>query len=221
MTTNKRFLFCDLEATGLGEHAGLLEIYMCLTNHHFKPGPTLHLVCGKPIWYQFEPHPAIWDEEARAMHEKNGLLEEMKAIGCLNPDWAQVQKTMYAWLQALPGKPGDRYLAGSSVHTDRDFLAKIGMPIGQYVSHRHFDLASFKALDLVSGTKFLAEKKVTDHRARTDVEADIEAAKLVQGFWRSAADNKPVTTCGNYADYDPPGGCRRLRGHDGNCGGAT
>lgn len=185
MTTNKRFLFVDLEATGLSEHAGLLEIYMVLTNHRFKPGPSLHLVCGTPILFQSKNYGAIWEEDALEMHSNNGLIADMAAIGCLNPDWVSVKKAMYGWLDSLPGKPGDRYLAGSSVHTDRDFLAKRGLGIDSYISHRHFDLSTFKALDLISGTKLLAEKKVTDHRARTDVLADIEAAKRVQGLWKS------------------------------------
>ncbi len=183
MTTNKRFLFVDLEATGLSENAGLLEIYAVLTNHRFKPRNTLHLVCGQPIRHYSQD--IVWDEDALEMHSNNGLISEMKEIGCLNANYYQVQKALYFWLDSLPGKAADRYLAGSSVHGDRQFLSKMGLPIDSYVSHRHFDVSVFKAMDLISGTKLLEEKKVTDHRARTDVLIDIAVAQQVQKLWKS------------------------------------
>jgi oligoribonuclease len=137
-----RLLWLDLETTGLDpENDAILAIGAVFTD--------AHLVClADSVEIVLAPTSAQlagMSDFVTKMHMKSGLL-----LDCQSPSAVTFEKAYQEILDYVTSYAGDRnttYLAGSSVHFDRSFLAEQMPLVLTHVSHRHVDVST---LDIVA-----------------------------------------------------------------------
>lgn len=118
------------------------------------------------------------DSAALDMHRFSGLLEECLATGVpleLARDW------FTTWLKGL-GKRSELFLAGSSVHFDRGFLAAHMPEVEDLVYHRMVDVSGIQvAMNAARGesdwsTGFL-KPAIKPHRSMQDLALTLQLAR--------------------------------------------
>jgi oligoribonuclease len=117
---------------------------------------------------------ARMDEVVVAMHTKNGLLAEIEKI----EPRGNVRPEIEEFLQDYTFGPEHTYLAGSSIHFDRDFLIEqTDLDLRKFFSRRLFDISTIK-----TGTRLWCEPAALDpldddakpHRAIPDCLMSLE-----------------------------------------------
>lgn len=128
------------------------------------------------------PCPACdFSPEARAMHEKTGLLEECRISTATIGD---VEAYLLTLVHGQPERGDDKpTLAGSSVHFDHGFL-RVHMPrFAARVSHRHYDVSAVKLFCESLGMPRIA--KALAHSATADIQESVRHAKACAEWLRA------------------------------------
>ena len=132
-------VWIDCEMTGLDlERDALIEIAVLVTDADLNIlGEGVDLVIAPPA-EALETMPDI----VRKMHTSSGLLDVL-ADGITMED-AQAQALAYIREHVPEARKAP--LAGSSVHTDRTFLARDMSELEQWVHYRNVDVSTLKEL---------------------------------------------------------------------------
>jgi oligoribonuclease len=157
-------VWIDCEMTGLDlERDALIEIAVLVTDADLNIlGEGVDLVIAPPA-EALETMPDI----VRKMHTSSGLLDVL-ADG-ITMDDAQAQALAYIREHVPEARKAP--LAGSSVHTDRTFLARDMSELEQWVHYRNVDVSTLKELARrwYPRVYFNTPDKVGNHRALADI----------------------------------------------------
>lgn len=164
-----RFVFLDLETTGLDPDAGAepIEVAAVVTDGAFDELDSFEtVICPSPG--------ATWDDTAREIHERSGLLN-LLVPGDSRP------RTRIVEFLAPHYAVGPLHLAGNSVHFDRSFLKHYWPEVLDMFHHRQVDVSSFRLVgERVTGAPGLPGKP--EHRAMADVRRSIAELR----YWLDA-----------------------------------
>lgn len=178
-------LWCDLETTGLDpEHDAILEMALVLTTPELEAINWGHWVFQPFISVQ-ELSPTV----AR-MHSENGLWNDVMTKGM---DTDSIVEEVGIFLNKILATEDEAeskrnwnntYLAGSSVHFDRQFLDRVFV-FTPSLSHRIIDVSVVRTMLKMWKPEDLWDQKTT-HRAVDDIFDHIEEMKYyrnVLGLW--------------------------------------
>ena len=161
-------VWIDCEMTGLDlERDALIEIAVLVTDADLNIlGEGVDLVIAPPA-EALETMPDI----VRKMHTSSGLLDVL-ADGITMED-AQAQALAYIREHVPEARKAP--LAGSSVHTDRTFLARDMSELEQWVHYRNVDVSTLKELSKRWKPEvYNSFKKQQSHTALADVHESID-----------------------------------------------
>jgi oligoribonuclease len=133
-----KLVWVDLEMTGLDpETCVILEAGVMITGDDLAPIEEMERVIWQPddVLARMEPF-------VRQMHTDNGLLERVRASTI-------TLRTVEREVQQMIAKhcaPQKGVLAGSSIHTDRTFLARHMPLVERFLHYRQVDVSSLKTL---------------------------------------------------------------------------
>lgn len=169
----KRFAFLDFETTGLDEdRCAPIEVAVVMTDERL-----VELGCWESL---IIPTPGcVWEDVAREMHERSGLVGEASRYGVALPD---VAGWLAERLSEFREPDVTLHLAGNSVHFDRRFLCRYFPDVERLFHHRHLDMSSVRMLAEAAGHPALSGEK--PHRARADVRRSLEDARRFMGVLR-------------------------------------
>jgi oligoribonuclease len=189
----------DLEMTGLdpSRHT-IVEVATVVTDDDLQvvaEGPDLVIATGPEAL-------AAMDEHVRAMHERSGLLE---AIAQSTVTLEEAAAATLAFLQAHLPEPRSVPLCGSSIGTDRRFLAAYMPEVEAWLHYRSVDVSTLKELCRRWYPEAFAHapRKQSTHRALDDIKESI--AELA--YYRAAifADPRsPGTPTASPGPQGPP-----------------
>ncbi len=129
--------FLDLEMTGLSpERDVIIQAALIVTNKDLQP---LDEHCCD-IW-QPESALAVMSPFVRDMHEKNGLIERVRASRI---DTREAERQLLSRITALCPYPA--ILCGNSVWVDRMFLMRYMPALAGYLHYRMVDVTSLRLL---------------------------------------------------------------------------
>jgi oligoribonuclease len=129
----------DLEMTGLDpETCAIVQLAMVLTDPKLKPlAPPLELTIWQPDSVLATMSPFV-----RAMHEKSGLLSQIRASQI---SLAEAEQEALGLLTRHAGYRSAR-LCGNSIGQDRRFLVKYMPAFDGYLHYRQIDVSTLKEL---------------------------------------------------------------------------
>lgn len=180
-----KLCWLDLETGGFNEKQPILEIFARMTDNNLRP------LIARPGWAQagreFEGvfHQVVYiggsatiEVGAIDMHTRSGLLAE-----CQHPDngyyqnhESQVGSRFLSFLQSY-GAARQIFLAGSSIHFDRKFIARAWPTVDEFLHYRMLDVSAVMlALNAAQGRApnfGFPPKADVAHRAQADVEASM------------------------------------------------
>jgi oligoribonuclease len=166
-----RFVWCDLEMTGLDLDAcRILEIGVIITGPDMQPIAEIEHAVWQPdeVLGRMEPF-------VRDMHTKNGLLERVKASKVSLAEAERDVMTLVA--KHVPFREG--ILAGNSIYVDRRFLTRY-MPLFEgYLHYRQLDVSSLKVLTRAwypDAREFKKDGK--NHTALSDLRDSLEELRF-------------------------------------------
>ena len=130
----------DLEMTGLDtERDVIVEIAALVTTSDLEPvDDGIDIVVHQP-----EPVLTAMSEFVTAMHERSGLLTEIKAS---KVELADAGAQVLDYLKQHLPEPGLSPLCGNSIGVDRRFLARYLPDIEHHLHYRSIDDSSLKEL---------------------------------------------------------------------------
>ena len=171
----------DLETTGLDPNkCGIIELACVVTNDKidYKDEYESWVVPIGPVY---------WEDYARQMHIKSGLLEEW--LKQKTKPYREVDDQLHDFLFEID-KKNPFFPGGSSVHFDMLFIKKYLPRTASIMSHRIFDVSSCKLL-FHAGTGIGRDelppiKSETAHRAMSDIQDSLSAAREYRDFIRGA-----------------------------------
>ena len=165
-----KLIFVDIETSGLNPDTDqMLEIAVVVTDTDLNiQGGTSRVI--SPL---LGLHPETWPDVVRKMHEKNGLLNELRA-GAGVPHFQAEQEILDTLLPNV--KSQESPMCGSSVHFDRAFM-RLQMPtLNKFFHYRNMDTSTFKSAVNLWAPKdaypFMPDGE-KPHRAMEDVKASI------------------------------------------------
>jgi oligoribonuclease len=129
--------FIDLEMTGLDAQSDvIIQAALIVTDRDLQP---LDEYCCDI----FQPDEALarMAPFVRDMHEKNGLIERVRASRI---DLREAQRQLLSRVAALCEHPA--VLCGSSIWVDRTFIDRAMPALGGYLHYRMIDVTSVKLL---------------------------------------------------------------------------
>lgn len=183
-----RLLFLDLETTGLGPGHLVLEVAASLVQTEdtgLRVIAEFDAVVHYPervIRQHIQPGDRVWD-----MHTSNGLLADV-ALARKGPRWVACELAGWAVISGAfdRSKEDPVYLAGASVHIDRAWLREFAPAFEGGLHHRHFDISTIREVVKRWGDASLIGEKSEKHRARGDVNTDIQHLRRFIGGvqWR-------------------------------------
>jgi oligoribonuclease len=162
-------VWVDCEMTGLDlGHDALIEIAVLVTDADLN-------ILGEGVDLVIKPDDAAlvtMPDIVREMHTSSGLLDVL-ADGITMAD-AEAQVMEYV-TQHVPD-PRKAPLAGSSVHTDRTFLARDMPTFEGHVHYRNVDVSTLKELARrwFPRVYFNSPEKTGNHRALGDIKDSID-----------------------------------------------
>lgn len=170
MADDARWVWCDLEMTGLDDKTCVIvQMALIITD-----GALNELAMLEQTIWQPESILETMTPFVRTMHTDNGLLNRIRASG-LGQQEAE-QKAVEFVLQHVPYKKG--ILAGNSIWQDRRFLLR-HMPSFESVLHyRQIDVSTIKIVSRQwYGGKGESPGKPSSHTALEDIRASIAELK--------------------------------------------
>ena len=167
-----RIVWIDCEMTGLDlERDALVEVAALVTDADLNVLGTGVDVVVKP------PEAALesMDPVVVAMHTSSGLLAELPSGRTLEEAERAVLEYVRQWVPDARRAP----LAGSSVHTDRAFLARDMPDLVGHLHYRIVDVSSIKELARrwFPRVYYNTPKKHGGHRALADIRESIQELK--------------------------------------------
>jgi len=170
-----RILWLDLETTGSGDNAAVIEMGAVLTDLDYNVLGTFQRVYSTLVtkYDKEQIAPVVWK-----MHKGNGLWDEV-AIADLafhNPD---AEEEFLKWLG--PDK-SHILLAGSGVaHFDRRYIKRDWPKVDKRLTYYALDIGVVRRFLKLAGVEF-PQIKDNNHRALSDTFACIEEAKVYKNF---------------------------------------
>ncbi|MSP25050.1 MAG: oligoribonuclease [Myxococcales bacterium] len=162
-----RLVWIDLEMTGLDpQTCVIVEIATVITEG------DLRVVCEGPTFVIHQPDEVLdrMSPEVRAMHDHNGLYEQIRAskVGL-----AEAEAATLAFVRTHC-EEGTAPLAGNSIHKDRQFIERYMPALDRYVHYRNVDVSTVKEL----ARRWYPERvppyaKGDRHRALADIRESI------------------------------------------------
>lgn len=172
MTTNDRtdrLVWIDCEMTGLSLGAdALVEIAALVTDSDLNVlGDGVDVIIKPPAEAL-----AQMDDFVRDMHTKSGLLDELEAGLTLE----EAQAAVLAYLHEHCDPESRPPLAGNTVGTDRNFIARDLPELESFLHYRIIDVSSIKELSRrwFPRAYFASPTKKGNHRALADIQESIE-----------------------------------------------
>ncbi|GAA3700355.1 oligoribonuclease [Arthrobacter ginkgonis] len=170
-------VWIDCEMTGLSLTAdALIEVAVLVTDQELN-------ILGDGVDVVIKPDPAAveqMDDFVRQMHIDSGLLTELDRGVELDTATEMVLEYIRAWVP----DPGKAPLAGNSVGTDRNFLARDMPGVIDHLHYRIIDVSTIKELSRRWYQKayYQAPAKTGGHRALGDIRDSIDELR----YYRSA-----------------------------------
>jgi oligoribonuclease len=169
MANDGRMVWIDCEMTGLdlGSDA-LVEIAVVVTDSDLAVlGDGVDIVIRPP-----DAAVAAMERVVTDMHTTSGLLTELAGGTTLEDAQAQV----LAYVREHVPEPRKAPLAGSSVYTDRGFIARDLPALDAYLHYRLIDVSTIKELSRrwFPRAYYAAPAKRGGHRALADILESIE-----------------------------------------------
>lgn len=164
-----RWVWFDLEMTGLNEElCVIIQAAMIITDIELNEIASTEITIWQPQSQLLKMDPIV-----RKMHTKNGLLKLVR----LSP--ISVETAQFNLMNILTTHVNYQkgYLAGSSIYTDRRFLAKYMPIIDNYLHYKVLDVSSIKLLMSAWGD-IQIPKKFSQHLALADLKNSIEDLKF-------------------------------------------
>lgn len=184
--TDSRLLWTDIESTGLTDDmpGGLwndgmpLEVCLLLTTGHLDYLAHKSLVVHWPAIALHNMRRRVLPV-VHEMHTGNGLWAEAEQPG---PGLVDVEDELLAWLDQWDVKSRTLPMCGSSVHTDRQWLAQFLPHIEARFHYRNVDVSSVKEL----AKRWYSDARPTttpraQHRAYPDLLDTIDELAHYQG----------------------------------------
>lgn len=173
---SSRFLWIDLETTGLDPHTGsVLEVALVGVDDDDPAMPVLAQWSG--VLHASEREWNQADDFVKNMHSVNGLWAE-----CFGAPYApgEAERTMCEFVRGSSStEPKGIVLAGGSVHFDLAWVRVHFPTFAKCLSHRVFDVSTLKAAERTWGAEF-ADIKANEHRALSDVLASVAEARAIR-----------------------------------------
>ncbi len=200
--TRDRLVWVDCEMTGLSLEAdALVEIAVLVTDSDLT-------VLGPGVDVVVKPPEAALDqmrEVVRQMHTTSGLLERLASGTTL----ADAQAQVMAYVKEYVPEPNRAPLAGSSVGTDRGFIARDLPEFDNYLHYRVVDVSSIKEMvrRWYPRVHYAAPRKSGGHRAMADIVESIAELRYYRELVFVPAPGPDSTTARQVAARHevPPG----------------
>ena len=174
-----RLVWIDCEMTGLDlVHDALVEVAAIVTDADLN-------VLDEGVDVLIAPPQAAldqMDEFVVQMHTDSGLLEALAGPETVSLE--EAERRVLAYVAGHVPEPRKAPLCGSSVYTDRGFLARDMPALEAHLHYRLVDVSSFKELARrwYPRVYFNAPVKQGGHRALADIRDSIEELR----FYRAA-----------------------------------
>ncbi|GAA3695156.1 oligoribonuclease [Zhihengliuella alba] len=175
--TAEKIVWIDCEMTGLSlTEDALIEVAVLVTDAELN-------VLGDGVDVVIRPEPAAlaqMNDFVRRMHTDSGLLEVLDR----GVTMAEAQRQVLDYIREWVPSPGKAPLAGNSVGTDRNFLARDMPEVIEHLHYRIIDVSTIKELSRRWYPKafFQAPAKTGGHRALGDIQDSIEELR----YYRAA-----------------------------------
>jgi oligoribonuclease len=167
-----RIVWIDCEMTGLSlTHDALVEVAVLVTDADLNVlGDGVDVVIAPPAETLVDMDPVVV-----AMHTSSGLLEEIPHGRTLE----EAEQLVLDYVRKWVPEPRKAPLAGSSVHTDRAFLARDMLQLTDHLHYRLIDVSSLKELAKrwFPRVYFHTPRKHGGHRALADIRESIQELK--------------------------------------------
>jgi oligoribonuclease len=174
---SSRFLWIDLETTGLDPHKGsVLEVAVVGAD---DDDPAMPVLAQWDMRVSASAHEySQADDFVRNMHHVNGLWDACASLNAMSR--AAVEGTLCDFVRGdRVDMPKGVVLAGGSVHFDLAWVRVHFPTFARCLSHRVLDVSTLKACERTWGQPF-EDIKTTEHRALSDVMASIAEARALR-----------------------------------------
>ena len=161
-------VWVDCEMTGLDlVHDALIELAVLVTDDELN-------ILGDGVDVVIKPPDAAleqMDDFVRNMHTKSGLLDELASGISL----AEAEEQALAYIREFVKEPRKAPMAGNSIGTDRNFVARDLTALDAFLHYRMIDVSSIKELSRrwYPRAYFQAPAKHGGHRALADITESI------------------------------------------------
>jgi oligoribonuclease len=168
----EKIVWIDCEMTGLSlEHDALIEVAVLVTDAELN-------ILGDGVDVVIKPPAAALEQMGdfvRTMHTSSGLITELDAGLAM----ADAQKVVMDYIRSYAPEPNKALLAGNSVGTDKNFLARDMPEVTDHLHYRILDVSTIKELARrwYPRAFFQAPAKTGNHRALGDIRDSIEELK--------------------------------------------
>lgn len=180
MTLEPRFVWCDLEMTGLDTSIDvIIEMGLIVTGPDLKSIAEWETAIWQPDEVLQRMEPFVKD-----MHTKNGLLERVrKSEMSLRVAEKEATKLLLQHCDY-----GEGILCGNSIHTDRSFISRYMPGFDRALHYRMVDVSSLKMITRAWYPNAPGRSKVdANHTVLADLRASIgELAFYQQTFFKKA-----------------------------------
>lgn len=190
-TSKDRILWLDLETTGSGPAAAIIEVGCVLTDgsYPFEELAEYQSVIGQA---DYDP-PDLYglDEVVVRMHMKNGLFQELLLDNGTSS--MKVESNIFQYLLD-PWVPGDQLvpLGGSGVsHFDRKYIARDWTQLDHRLAYWSYDVGVMRRMLALAGVEFPQEEKA--HRALADARQHLAEARTYIKWILDHRDAPPMT----------------------------
>lgn len=169
---NEVLVWIDCEMTGLSTvNDALVEIAVLVTDSELN-------VLGEGVDIVINPPQAALDQMddfVRDMHTKSGLLDALDQGVTL----AEAEAQVLEYVRKYSPEPRKSPLAGNSVGTDREFIARDMPQLQAHLHYRIVDVSSIKELARrwYPRAYFASPEKAGNHRALDDIRESIQELK--------------------------------------------
>lgn len=174
MTRQHRFLWTDLETTGLVPGRDAILEFACILAADDREGDMsiIEEFTGVLRFTREARDRVLPDQFVQKMHEANGLWAECEAS---DTTLAEVEE-FFLETFADGGKKKGIVLAGNSVHFDHKFLCAHMPKFAGCLSHRVFDVSTLSAAAMAWIGDF-QPTRAKGHRALPDIRASLDTAR--------------------------------------------
>lgn len=182
MNSEQRFVWCDLEMTGLDTGTNvIIEMGLMITGADLKPIAEYEAAIWQPPEALERMEPFVKD-----MHTRNGLLERVKKSD-ISLRIAEREATK---LLLQHCDYGEGILCGNSIHTDRSFISKYMPGFDRALHYRMVDVSSLKIITRAWYPTAQGRSKVdASHTVLSDLRSSIaELAFYQQTFFKKPSD---------------------------------